>query len=85
VSSRHLTRLFQEELNTTPAKYVELIRFDLAKAYLDTGHSVTQAAQLSGFGNSEALRRAFISHLKMPPSHYQQRFTTTADRSTSGV
>ncbi|MDQ1597130.1 MAG: hypothetical protein QOI70_554 [Microbacteriaceae bacterium] len=77
VSPRHLTRLFHEELGTTPAKYIELIRFDLAKALLDAGHSVTLAAELSGFGTSEALRRAFITHLKIPPSRYQHRFTTT--------
>jgi transcriptional regulator GlxA family with amidase domain len=78
ISPRHLTRLFHEELGTTPAKYIELIRFDLAKALLDAGHSVTLAAELSGFGTSEALRRAFITHLKIPPSRYQHRFTTTS-------
>ena len=78
VSPRQLTRLFREELGTTPAKYVELVRFELAKAYLDGGHSVTLAAELSGFGSSEALRRAFIAHLKIPPSRYQHRFSTTA-------
>jgi len=80
VSTRHLTRLFHDELGTTPAKYIELIRFDLAKALLDAGHSVTLAAELSGFGTSEALRRAFIAHLKISPSRYQHRFTTTAPR-----
>jgi len=78
VSPRHLTRLFHEELGTTPAKYIELIRFDLAKAQLDAGHSVTLAAQLSGFGTPEALRRAFISHLKLSPSRYQRRFSSTS-------
>jgi transcriptional regulator GlxA family with amidase domain len=72
VSPRHLTRLFHDELRTTPAKYIELVRFDLAKAHLDAGHSVTLAAELSGFGTSEALRRAFIGHLGISPSRYQQ-------------
>lgn len=31
LSPRHLTRLFRDELKTTPARYVELIRFDTAK------------------------------------------------------
>ncbi|MCW2782312.1 MAG: AraC family transcriptional regulator [Marmoricola sp.] len=78
VSTRHLTRLFHEELQTTPAKYVELIRFDLAKAHLDAGHSVTLAAELAGFGTSEGLRRAFIGHLGISPLKYQRRFRTTA-------
>lgn len=30
LSTRHLTRLFREEVGTTPAGYVESIRFDIA-------------------------------------------------------
>lgn len=77
VSPRHLTRLFQEELNTTPSRYVQFIRFELAKAHLDAGHSVTMAAELSGFGSSESLRRAFVSRLKISPQGYQRRFLST--------
>jgi len=75
VSPRHLTRLFHDELGTTPGRYVELIRFDKAKALLDTGMSVTDVAQYSGFGTSESLRRAFIAHLAIPPSKYRARFS----------
>ncbi|HYZ57711.1 MAG TPA: GlxA family transcriptional regulator [Streptosporangiaceae bacterium] len=74
VSPRHLTRLFRDELGTTPAKYVELIRFDTARDLLDAGSSVTDAAYRSGFGSSESLRRAFIQHLGISPRAYQQRF-----------
>jgi len=77
VSPRHLTRLFHEELDTSPAKYVELIRFDTAKALLDAGYSITDTAGRSGFGSSESMRRAFISHLSIPPSKYRGRFAST--------
>ncbi|HEX3782811.1 MAG TPA: GlxA family transcriptional regulator [Pseudonocardiaceae bacterium] len=77
LSQRHLTRLFHTELGTTPAKYVELIRFDAAKAMLDAGHSVTETAQRSGYGSSESLRRGFIQHLGVSPRAYQQRFQST--------
>jgi transcriptional regulator GlxA family with amidase domain len=76
LSPRHLTRLFQEELGTTPAKYVELIRFDAAKAMLDDGCSVTETAHRSGFGSTESLRRSFIQHAGVSPRAYQQRFQT---------
>lgn len=78
VSTRHLTRLFQETLGTTPGKYVELIRFDAAKAMLDAGHSVTETAHASGFGSPESLRRSFVQHLGVSPRAYQQRFQTSA-------
>ncbi|HEY2699329.1 MAG TPA: GlxA family transcriptional regulator [Pseudonocardiaceae bacterium] len=77
LSPRHLTRLFQTELGTTPAKYVELIRFDAAKALLDAGHSVTETAQRTGYGSSESLRRSFVAHLGVSPSAYRQRFSST--------
>jgi transcriptional regulator GlxA family with amidase domain len=69
--------MFRTELDTTPTKYVELIRFDLAKALLDSGRNATEAAEASGFPSYEALRRAFARHLGISPTRYQQRFKTT--------
>ncbi|MEU8789292.1 GlxA family transcriptional regulator [Streptomyces sp. NPDC048643] len=81
VSPRHLTRMFRAELDTTPMKYVELIRFDRAKALLDAGHNATEAASLSGFPSYESLRRAFARHLGLSPTQYQHRFATTTPTS----
>jgi transcriptional regulator GlxA family with amidase domain len=76
-STRHLNRLFQQELGTTPARYVELVRLEAAQALLDAGHTVTSAAARSGFGSDETLRRAFVHHLGIPPTTYRQRFAST--------
>ncbi|MGW1721313.1 GlxA family transcriptional regulator [Streptomyces sp. NPDC002306] len=76
LSSRHLTRLFREELSTTPARYVESIRFDIAKALLDQGHTATQAASLAGFPSYESLRRVFARELSVSPAAYQRRFSS---------
>ncbi|MFF2850158.1 GlxA family transcriptional regulator [Streptomyces sp. NPDC058001] len=77
VSTRHLTRLFQTELDTTPARWVERVRLDRAQQLLLDGHSVTSAAQHSGLGSDETLRRAFARHLGTTPTEYRRRFTTT--------
>jgi transcriptional regulator GlxA family with amidase domain len=77
-SARHLTRLFRSQLDTTPARYVEQVRLEHARMLLDSGHSVTSAARHSGFGSDENLRRAFHHYLKIAPTTYQHRFTTTA-------
>ncbi len=77
VSARHLSRLFQQELDTTPGKYVEEIRFNTAKALLDAGYSVTETAQRAGFGTPESLRRVFLARLAIPPSRYKGRFSST--------
>ena len=83
VRTRHLTRLFHEELSTTPARYVENIRFEMARALLDQGHNATQAAILAGFPSYESMRRVFARKLSISPAAYQRRFST-ARRANSG-
>lgn len=82
VSTRHLTRLFSDELATTPARFVENIRFDMARALLDQGHNATQAAALAGFPSYESMRRVFARKLSISPAAYQRRFSTA--RRTAG-
>jgi transcriptional regulator GlxA family with amidase domain len=79
LSTRQLTRLFHAELGTTPARYVERIRVDIARAALDAGSSVGASARTAGFGSSETFRRVFVSHLGVSPKVYRDRFRTTAD------
>ncbi|GAA2857000.1 GlxA family transcriptional regulator [Pseudonocardia halophobica] len=83
VSTRHLTRLFHDELSTTPARYVENIRFDMGRALLDQGHTATQAAALAGFPSYESMRRVFARKLSISPAAYQRRFGT-ARRANAG-
>jgi transcriptional regulator GlxA family with amidase domain len=78
VSTRQLTRLFQSELKTTPARYVEMVRIDAARAALDAGHSVADSARMAGFGSPESLRRVFVDHLGVSPKAYRERFRTAA-------
>ncbi|WP_405755319.1 GlxA family transcriptional regulator [Streptomyces sp. NBC_01020] len=80
LSPRHLTRLFREELGTTPARYVESVRFDTAKRALDAGHTVGEAAGRAGYRSAETLRRAFVSRLGVSPRTYQQRFRSAQRR-----
>ncbi|MBY8881161.1 GlxA family transcriptional regulator [Streptomyces sp. PLK6-54] len=77
VSTRHLTRLFAAELDTTPAKFVERTRLDHAKSLLDAGHGVAETARAVGFGSAETMRRLFVARFGVSPSQYRARFTTT--------
>ncbi|MDT7784427.1 MAG: hypothetical protein QOF58_2846 [Pseudonocardiales bacterium] len=77
VSSRHLARLFASELDTTPARYVEQVRLDHAKALLDAGHGVAQTAREAGFGSSETMRRVFVARFGASPSEYRARMSTS--------
>jgi transcriptional regulator GlxA family with amidase domain len=77
LSTRQLTRLFHTELGTTPARYVETIRIDAARAALDAGRSVAEAAGMAGFGSAETLRRVFVRELGISPRAYRDRFAST--------
>ncbi|MFK4082784.1 GlxA family transcriptional regulator [Kribbella sp. NPDC020789] len=74
VSPRHLTRLFQTELQTTPGRWIERVRLDRAQQLILDGHSITSAARHSGLGSDETLRRAFARQLSTTPSEYKRRF-----------
>nr|WP_254659332.1 GlxA family transcriptional regulator [Mycobacterium malmoense] len=76
LSTRQLTRLFQSELGTTPARYVELVRIDFARGALESGRSVSETAGMAGFGSIETLRRVFVNHLGISPKAYRERFRT---------
>lgn len=78
LSTRQLTRLFQTELGTTPARYVEAMRIDAARAALDAGSLVADAARTAGFGSPETLRRVFVREFGISPKAYRDRFTSTA-------
>lgn len=82
VSPRHLSRLFDRELGMSPTRWVESVRLERAQHLLLEGASVTRAAQRSGFGSDETLRRVFARHLRTTPSEYRDRFRTTGRGTT---
>ncbi|HET6501536.1 MAG TPA: GlxA family transcriptional regulator [Amycolatopsis sp.] len=73
VSTRQLTRLFHDEIGTTPARYVELVRLENAQAMLQSGHTVEAAARRSGFGSADTLRRVFSTRLGLTPTAYRDQ------------
>ena len=78
ISSRHVTRLFCDEVGTTPARYVEQIRLEAAQAMLETGDDpMAVIARRIGFGSPESLRRAFVRHLGVTPGAFRASFRTT--------
>jgi len=78
ISARHVTRLFDDEVGTTPARYVEQVRMEAAQAMLEAGDETVEAiARRTGFGSAETLRRAFTRHLGVMPSAYRASFRTT--------
>lgn len=73
LSASSLARLFQEGTNTTPGRYVEMVRIEAAQGMLQRGTTVAAAAAASGFGSAETMRRVFTQKIGMSPSLYLER------------
>jgi transcriptional regulator GlxA family with amidase domain len=77
-SPRHLARLFDEHVGTTPAHYVARVRVEAGRAMLEsTDDPLLVIAKQSGFGSEETMRRAFVRELGVSPGAYRSRFRTT--------
>jgi transcriptional regulator GlxA family with amidase domain len=75
MSPRHFARVFHAELGVTPARFVEGLRIEAARRWLERGeHSVDSVAAACGLGASERLRRAFLRRLGVNPRDYQSHF-----------
>lgn len=69
MSERHFARAFHEETGMTPAKAVERLRAEAARAALESGaRSVQSVARDTGFGDPERMRRAFARLYGTAPS-----------------
>jgi transcriptional regulator GlxA family with amidase domain len=74
MSPRNFSRVFKEEVGVAPAKAVERLRVDAARAALESGGaSIQQVAAACGFGNGERMRRSFLRVLGAPPSTLKRR------------
>lgn len=70
-SVRHFSRIFQAQTGMAPAKAIEKLRIEAAQALIDQGHSsIARIAALTGFGDEERMRRAFLRTLGQPPKAF---------------
>jgi transcriptional regulator GlxA family with amidase domain len=61
MTERSFSRVFRSQTGITPADFVEATRVDAARRLLEeTDLPLQRVASLSGFGSTEALRRAFL-------------------------
>ena len=68
MSPRNFARAFTAETGVTPAKAVERLRLDVARARVETGAEALEGvARACGFNDPERMRRAFIRTFGHPP------------------
>jgi transcriptional regulator GlxA family with amidase domain len=80
MSVRNFARLYRARTGTTPAKAVAAMRVEAARAMLEeTAVPVAEVARRSGYGDEEAMRRAFLKGLGVAPGRYRSRFAHAAE------
>lgn len=76
MSPRNFSRTFLQETGMTPGKFVEKVRIDAARQYLEQENlSIEAVANKAGFVDAERMRRTFIRHLGVNPKNYRDRFS----------
>jgi len=69
LSVRQFTRAFTETTGVAPAKAIERLRVEAARAAIEAGaRSLEEVARMTGFGNGERMRRAFLKLTGQPPA-----------------
>lgn len=80
LSPRQFARSFAAVTGTTPARAIERLRVEAARAAVEAGQvPVDTIARASGFGDPERMRRAFVRLLGQPPQALRR-----AARATGG-
>ncbi|CAN5602747.1 GlxA family transcriptional regulator [soil metagenome] len=75
LSQRTFVRAFRAETDTTPARYVEALRVEAARALLEsTDLTVDTVAKQVGLVRAERLHRAVRRQLGTTPDQYRQHF-----------
>lgn len=73
LSPRQFSRLFTQETGQSPAKAVEKLRLEAARAMMEGGnYSFDVVARATGFADRERMRRAFLRNFGQPPSFFQR-------------
>ncbi|MBO9729547.1 MAG: GlxA family transcriptional regulator [Chitinophaga sp.] len=78
MSTRHFSRIFTSETGLSPAKFVEKLRVELARKYLeDSSLSIEAIAEKCGLGSVVSMRRIFLRQLLLSPSDYRKTFRSS--------
>jgi transcriptional regulator GlxA family with amidase domain len=74
LSVRQFTRAFTASIGVSPAKAIERLRLESARADIETNeHSMARIARDNGFENPERMRCAFIRAFGEPPQSIRRR------------
>jgi len=73
----HLTRMFKLKMNMSIQDYLLQYRLAEAKRYLKHNYSVSETAQLCGFGDHANLYKVFMRVVGYSPTDWKKKFEAT--------
>jgi transcriptional regulator GlxA family with amidase domain len=77
MSDRNFARVFQRETSASPADFIEMARFELARQLIvGNCSSLKLIACKAGFGSEEKMRRVFRKRLGVTPRAYIESVST---------
>ncbi|WP_429364594.1 helix-turn-helix domain-containing protein [Paraburkholderia sp. GAS32] len=77
--------MFQRELQTTPARYVENVRLESVCRSLALGErSMQDICRQNGYDSVDVLRKAFTRRFGVSPAEYARRFGKSVEPMQSG-
>lgn len=76
MGKRTFIRRFKKAVLLTPASYLQQLRIDAAKRYLEnTNHPLEQIIGLVGYDDISAFRRVFHKSTELTPAAYRKKFS----------
>jgi transcriptional regulator GlxA family with amidase domain len=81
MSPRHFARAFTAETGVTPAKAVERLRLEAARAHVEGSREpIDRVAERVGFKDPERMRRAFLRAFGQPPQALRRAALSASSR-----
>ena len=75
----YLLRSFTKQIGVSPYRYLQTIRLDKAKHFLEQGIAPVDAAAMAGFSDQSRFTNFFKEFIGLTPRQYQKIFTTTSE------
>ncbi|MDB5159494.1 MAG: Transcriptional regulator GlxA family, contains an amidase domain and an AraC-type DNA-binding [Mucilaginibacter sp.] len=73
MSPRNFTRVFTRQTGISPAKFIEKLRVEQARLYVEQSNEPLEEIALHcGLGGLVSMRRLFLRHLMVSPSDYRK-------------
>ncbi len=80
ISRIHLSHLFSQQLNINFRQYINTLRISHACSLLwNPEYTISQVAEMCGYGNPRTFHRAFLSQCHMAPNQYRAKQAQRGD------